>query len=163
MPLKPAFAQSLVAILLSFGLTAAPALAAGPAAHDHGDAPAALSLDAGKKWPTDAPLRKGMANIRAAMDASLPAIHAGSFGAAKYGALAGKIDGEVAAMVSNCKLEPKADAQLHIIIAQLLDGAEAMKGKTRSAKRIDGTIKALGALENYGNFFDDPVWKPIAH
>lgn len=154
---------SLSALVLALGLAAAPALAAGPAAHDHGAAPAALSLNAGKKWPTDAPLRKAMGGIRTAMDTSLQPIHEGKFSAAKYSALAKKIDGEIGYMVSNCKLEPKADAQLHLIVAQLSEGAEVMAGKAKGAKPIDGAVKVLGALENYGNYFDHPSWKPIKH
>lgn len=116
---------------LSFILSTAPAFAAEPAAHGHdgAGAPARLSLDAGKKWASDAPLRKAMTNVRNAMDESLDAIHGDKLSAAGYGALAGKIKGEVAYMVSNCKLEPKADAQLHTIIAAMLEGVEAMKAR----------------------------------
>lgn len=131
--------------------------------HDHAGAPTKLSLDAGKKWASDAPLRKAMANVRNAMDQSLDAIHGGKLSAAGYGALAGKINGEVAYMVSNCKLEPKADAQLHTIIGTMLEGVEVMEGKVKKVKRQDGAVKVIGALENYGTYFDDPSWKPIKH
>jgi hypothetical protein len=162
MTFRSKLAPRLAAVVLALGF-AAPALAAAPTAHEHGAAPATLSLNAGKKWPTDAPLRQAMGNIRAAMDASLHPIHEGRFGAAKYGALARKIDGEVGYMVANCRLEPKADAQLHLIVARLVEGAEVMAGKAKGTKRVDGAVKVLGALENYGNYFDDPSWKPIAH
>lgn len=150
---------------LSFILSTAPAFAAEPAVHSHDDAgvPAKLSLDAGKKWASDAPLRKAMANVRNVMDESLDAIHGGKLSAAGYGALAEKIKGEVVYMVSNCKLEPKADAQLHMIIAAMLEGAEAMEGKVKQVKRQDGAVKVIGALENYGSYFDDPSWKPVKH
>lgn len=131
--------------------------------HDHASAPATLSLNAGKKWETDQPLRNSMTSIRTSMDASLDRIHEGKFSTANYGALAKKINDAVSNMVSNCKLEPKADDQLHLIIAQLLEGAEAMEGKTKGAKRMDGAVRVLGALENYGNYFADPSWKPIKH
>lgn len=165
----PTFASpsslSLPAFMLAFSLATTPVLAAGTAdhGHDHAPAPAALSLNAGKKWPTDAPLRKAMDGIRTAMDASLHPIHAGKFTAAKYGALAKTIRGEVGNMVSNCKLEPRADAQLHLIVAQLNEGAEVMAGEVKRTRPIDGAVKVLGALENYGNYFDDPSWKPIKH
>ena len=150
---------------LPFILSTAPAFAAEPAGHSHDQTgvPAKLSLDAGKKWASDAPLRKAMANVRNAMDKSLDAIHGGRLSAAGYGALAGKINGEVAYMISNCKLEPKADAQLHTIIATMLEGVEAMEGKVKKVKRQDGAVKVIGALENYGTYFDDPSWKPIKH
>jgi hypothetical protein len=66
-------------------------------------------------------------------------------------------------MVNNCKLEPKADAQLHLIIAEILEGVEAMEGKVKNLKRQDGAVKVIGALENYGTYFDDPSWNPIKH
>ena len=146
-------------------LAGAPALAAEPAvhSHDHAGAPAKLSLDAGRKWASDQPLRKAMANVRNAMGESLQAIHEGKLSAAKYAELARTINGEVGYMVSNCKLEPKADAQLHLIIAQMLEGAEAMEGKLKKVKRENGAVKVIGALENYATYFDDPDWKPIKH
>jgi hypothetical protein len=73
------------------------------------------------------------------------------------------VNGEVGYMVSNCKLEPKADAQLHLVIAGIVEGVEAMEGKARKVKRQDGAVKVLGALEKYAAYFDDPGFKPIGH
>jgi hypothetical protein len=159
------FTKLLTAAAVFLCLGASPAFAAEPGghSHDHAAAPARLSLDAGRKWATDEPLRKAMTKVRNAMDQSLQPIHQGKFSAARYAALAKTINGEVSYMVSNCKLEPKADAQLHLIVAELLAGAEAMEGKSKNIKRQDGALKILGALENYGGYFDDPTWKPIAH
>ena len=66
-------------------------------------------------------------------------------------------------MVANCKLGTQADEQLHIIIADLLAGAEQMAGKVKQAKRMDGAVKVIGALDNYSKYFDDPGFQPIAH
>mgnify|MGYP000899043633 CR=1 FL=1 len=149
---------------LSICLRAAPIHAAPPAHdHDHAGAPAKLSLNAGKKWATDEPLRKAMATIRGAMEASLPAIHAGKLADSQYAALTKTVNDEIAYIVSNCKLDPKADAQLHLIIAQIADGTEAMDGKSGKLTRQDGAVKVLGALKNYGSHFDHPAWKPIRH
>lgn len=142
------------------------ALAAGNAAHDHGHAAAEttkLELNAGKKWETDAALRKAMESIRQTMAASLHDIHENRVSAAAYGKLAHKVEGEVGQIVANCKLEPKADAQLHLIVAELLDGAEQMAGKPKQAKRMNGAVKVIGALEKYSTYFDDPGFKPIPH
>ena len=43
--------------------------------HGHGTASAALQLNVGKKWETDAPLRKAMGDIRQSMASSLHVIH----------------------------------------------------------------------------------------
>jgi len=125
------------ALALAF---AAPAFAAEDA-HSHGHAAeeAKLVLDHGKKWPTDAPLRQGMENIRAVVAKG-----------AKDEALAKAVETEVAGIVQNCKLEPEADEQLHIVIAELMAGAEA-----KDAERV---AKALNA---YGEHFDHAGWKRL--
>lgn len=158
----------LSAILFSAGLSFAAAAHAAPAAHkhdahaDHG-APASLQLNAGKKWGTDEALRKSMGSIRQAVEASLHEIHENRLPTAGYGALASKVEGEVANIVANCKLEPKADAQLHLVVADLLAGSDQMAGKVKKAKRQDGAVKVIDALEKYATYFNDPQFKPIAH
>lgn len=146
---------------LALGLVATGASAAEHSAHQHGADAAQLSLVNGKKWATDEPLRKGMGAIRTDMDASLHAIHEGKLTAARYNALANKISAEVAGMVAQCKLEPQADAQLHLVIADLLNGTEAMQGKAKKVSRQTGAVKVLGALEKYAAYFDHPNWQPI--
>jgi hypothetical protein len=167
MSAKNRIREFLLAAGLSLGLAAAGVSAAEKAdhkhEHDHGAAPAKLTLNDGKKWATDEPLRKAMENIRNAMDASLHDIHESKLSNAKYGELARRINGEVGSIVANCKIEPKADAQLHLVIADLLDGAEAMEGKAGKVKRQNGAVKVLGALEKYGSHFDHQGWRPIKH
>ena len=152
----------LAAAGLALGL-AASSQAADAHKHEHGAAPAKLELNNGKKWATDAPLRKGMENIRKLMEASLHDIHEGKLSAAKYGALAKKVNAEVNGIVANCKLDPKADAQLHLVIADILEGVEAMEGKTKKMKRQAGALKVGGALEKYASHFDHPGWQPLKH
>lgn len=45
----------------------------------------------------------------------------------------------------------------------MLEGVEAMEGKVKQVNRQGGAVKVIGALENYGTYFDDPSWKPIRH
>jgi len=158
--------RATAALGLSF-LLASGTMAAGNAAHSHehepGAAPAKLSLNQGRKWATDEALRRGMENIRSAVDQSLPAIHENKLSAAKYADLAKRIDGEVAGIVANCKLEPAADAQLHLVIAEILQGVEAMEGKTRKAKRQAGAVQVVAALDQYGQFFEHGGWQNLKH
>jgi hypothetical protein len=131
--------------------------------HDHEAATAAianLKLDGGEKWPTDASLRKGMVEVRAAFEADHPAIHAGKETDAQYEALAGRIEAQVNSIVANCKLPPAADANLHYVIADLLQGVGLMRGQDPKRTRHDGAALVHGALRAYGQFFDDPNWKP---
>lgn len=155
--------QTTLALL---SLAIAPALAASTAPdHDHGHAAhgTALQLNAGKQWETDAALRKAMGEIRRSMTQSLHAIHENRLSAKEYGGLAKKVEGAVGEIVANCKLPPAADAQLHLVVADLLAGAEQMAGKSKQGRRMDGATKVIGALDNYGKYFADPGFHPIAH
>jgi hypothetical protein len=120
---------------------------------------AQLQLDQGKKWKTDPSLRSGMAAIQAAFDADHPAIHAGQETDAQYAALAGKIEAQVQGIVANCKLPPAADANLHFVIADLLQGVSLMRGEDPERSRHDGAALVHGALRAYPKYFDDPGWK----
>ena len=121
---------------------------------------AQLQLDAGKRWPTDPSLRQGMEKIRTAFDADHPAIHAGTETDAQYETLATSIEREVNSIVANCKLPADADAQLHFVIADLLQGVSLMRGKDPERSRHDGAALVHGALNGYAKFFDDPSLVP---
>jgi hypothetical protein len=133
--------------------------------HEHGAAATTttLQLNAGKKWGTDAALRQAMGGIRQELAAALHQIHENRLPNKEYDKLAQKVERGVADIVANCKLEPKADAQLHLIVAEMLEGAEKMAGKVKQAKRQSGAVVVIGALEKYGTYFDDAGFKPIAH
>lgn len=130
------------------------------AQHQHEAGAHALKLDNGKKWATDAPLRQGMSAIRDAVAADHRAIHTDKETAAQYNALAGKIDGRIAYIVENCKLAPEADAQLHVVLAEIIAGSDLMKGAD-PAKRKEGAVKIVGALGTYPQYFDHPGWRAL--
>lgn len=152
-------------ILALFTLAATgPAFAANDA-HDHGHEAhgVTLQLNAGQKWQTDAALRKAMGEIRQSMAGSLHAIHGNKLSPKGYNGLAKKVETAVGDILANCKLPPAADAQLHLVVADLLAGAGQMAGKAKPAGHMDGAVKVIGALDNYGKYFDDPGFQPIAH
>lgn len=157
--------QTLVVVgALALGVASSGAWGAtGAVAHDHGHAGGAprLTLDHGAKWAIDEALGKAMGNIRTAVAASLGRIHDKTLPADGYAALAGTIRSEVAYMVSNCKLEPAADEQLHLIIADLLDAADKMEMSAGNDYRRDGAVQAVGALGNYATYFNDAGWVPL--
>ena len=142
--------------------TALPSSAQQSHEHQHAQAGkpavAQIQLDAGRKWQTDASLRSGMAEIRKAFDAHHPAIHAGRETDAQYEALAGTIEEQVNGIVKNCKLPPQADANLHFVVADLLQGVSLMRGAEPARSRHDGAALVHGALDAYGKSFDDPAW-----
>ena len=155
------FLPSLAAAVLVAALASGQPVVAAEEHHHHGESSAAaqkLELNAGKKWATDAALRQSMDDINQAMARALPLIHKKRFSDSDYATLATTINQKVGYAVEHCKLEAKADAMLHLIIGELMAGAEIMEGKT-AAKRHDGAVRVRHALESYGKYFQHPNWK----
>ena len=124
-------------------------------AHHH-DATPGAKLErppGGGNWPTDAALRRGMDTIHAALAAALPAYENGEFGATQANALASTVTGQVQFLLANCKLAPAADAQLHLVIGQMMSAAEAMVGDAASD---EGVPRLHAAVRLYGNYFEHP-------
>jgi hypothetical protein len=158
MSISKVLVSAVFALGLAFG-----SIGAGGAAesHSHGDAAAVqLKLDKGKKWQTDDALRHGMGEIRQAMAASLKSIHDNTFSPAKYEALAASVQKHIDYVVGNCKLPEEADQQLHIVLEQILDGINEMKG---AAQKQQGAIKIVNALDTYGKYFDHAGWTSLVH
>ena len=150
--------------MIAFGLTAGlfgPAVAAAPQGHKgHGGPAIELRLNNGQKWPTDEALRTGMSGIRDALDASLPPIHAGQYNAADLSTLGDWVQEQVDFVVANCRLPQEADLQLHAVLAQILDGINAMK---KEGGQEQGALDIVQGLNAYGDHFDHPGWEPLAH
>ncbi|HQQ69493.1 MAG TPA: hypothetical protein PLL92_04155 [Alicycliphilus sp.] len=154
--------KTLSVLLLATALSSPfAALAASDHEHHGSGASQQLQLNAGKKWASDAPLRQAMTAVRASVTQILPAAHAGKAKAAEYDAFGNAVNQQIAYMVENCKLPADADAQLHIIIADLMAGAEAAQGKQGEAKRAEGVVQAAQAANAYGKYFQHPGWKAI--
>ncbi len=155
--------RTVLAILTAVALVATiPATVEAAESHDHHHEAAAaeLHLNQGRKWPTDAVLRRGMAAMRTDLAGRLPAIHKGDLDPDQYAAIARSIEGEVGTIVGQCKLEPEADAMLHIVIADLMGAAATMQGKA-PGRAAEGAHRAVAALNNYGKYFSHPGWLPI--
>lgn len=130
-----------------------PADAAAAAEDQHGDLHALLRLDQGQPWATDAPLVEGMERIRDAVNeaAALPALDADS-----AAALAQSIQEQVDFLIAHCRLEPDADATLHVFIAQLLNAAAALRKDPTSA---EGLPQLQETLSVYPQYFAHPGWR----
>lgn len=159
---KPLLSALLAASLMC--ATAGVGLAAASPSHQGhagtGASIAELTLNDGQKWPSDTALREGMTGIRATLRASLSQIHGGSFSVAEYAALADRVESQVNGVVRNCRLPPEADAQLHLVISDILDGAEMMRNDNG---RVEGAIKLMRTLHAYGDYFDHPDWHTVAN
>ncbi len=122
--------------------------------HDHGDhaTAAALVLNDGKKWAIDAPLRDGMQRIQA-LTAPLRAGQSLTPEQAK--SIASGVQGQVAYLIDHCKLEPQADAVLHVLIGDLMTGADALATAPAPER---GITLIRQALEQYPRYFEHPGW-----
>jgi hypothetical protein len=153
--------KAFTALLLTIALTS-PLAARSATEHDHAGTEAhQLQLDAGRKWGTDAPLRQAMTAIRRSATQILPDAHAGKATVADYDAFGNAVTKQIAFMVENCKLPPKADAQLHLIVAELMAGAEAAQGKHGDAQRAAGVVRIARASNAYGEHFNHSGWTSI--
>ena len=151
-----AWAIAGLGLIVSMSLTAVPVMAED---HEHHDLDALeLQLNNGQKWETDAPLRQAMRGIGEAVNGSLEAIHNNQLDAAGYAALADEVNQQVAYMVENCELEPAADAQLHIVIARLMDGAQYIEKNNEVQEKRKGAEKLVGALDSYADYFSDDAF-----
>jgi hypothetical protein len=160
--------KNIVAILSAaalLGLGARVALAQEHShAHDHHAQHASespqLTLNDGKKWETDDNLRQAMSRIRDALSAEVHAIHSGKATGEQYKALAQKTNDQITFMVKNCKLDQKADTMLHLVLAEIIAGTDAMLGKDVNEAR-KGAEKIAAALDNYGKYFAHPGWDGV--
>lgn len=147
-----------VGMVILLGLAAMATPAVEP---DHHHEPAnnpQLHLKNDQKWPTDASLRQGMTHIRETLTPSLPAIEEDKLAAGDYEQLAARIDSEVAFIVQNCHLDKEADAMLHVVLARLMAGTNAMAGKDKQLTRQEGAMQVVQALKDYGDYFTHPGW-----
>lgn len=132
--------------------------------HQHGHSESTqLQLNSGKKWQTDLPLRDGMTAIKDALGSKLDKIHDGTLKKPQYVELADVVLKHTDSIFKNCKLPSKADAQLHIVLAQVLEGASKMKSADSSQSQQQGAVKVVKALQQYAKYFDHPGWEPLKH
>jgi hypothetical protein len=160
MPMKTSnwtlLTTAVVAAAMAAALSA-PALAQ-TAAHDHSVAALhMLTLNQGGKWATDEPLRAGMGRIRGLVEPQHGAAHAGKLTPGQYRELATQVETEVGGIVANYELEPKADAMLHLVIADIGAGTDAMAGKDAKASPALGLVKVAQAVNQYGSHVDNPA------
>lgn len=157
--MRQALTRALMAGAFTFGLLAGHLQAQvtdehAAHAHDHADA-GALTLDGDKRWETDAPLRRGMLEIRVASAMLTPAYGARQLSAAQGQQLGEALRGSVATMIAQCQLAPAADANLHVILGRILAAASALETDPLSD---EGIPAVAAALDDYGHFFNHPGW-----
>ncbi|MBN8727409.1 MAG: DnrO protein [Xanthomonadales bacterium] len=147
--------------LLSLGLAFAMVAQAAPPVHEHHEhvvpAGAAAQAPAGG-WATDAPLREGMARVKAAL-ADLAHHEMGHMPAEMARERAAEIQDAVKVMFAHCKLEAAPDAALHRILLPLLAAAERLQ---KDPSDIAAVADMRAAVAPYGREFDDVAWRDAA-
>ena len=117
-----------------------------------------LVLNDGKRWVTDAPLRQGLERIRDAVVPVVAATAARPLTKDEATALSGAIKDEVQYLVENCKLEPKADAVLHVLLNDFLEGADALVSDPASKAALERIVKAVAL---YPQYFEHQGWRSL--
>ena len=102
-----------------------------------------------------------MSTIHQTVSQTLRTAHSGKAKVADYEAFGKDVTAQITYIVENCKLDPKADEQLHIIVADMMSGVEAAEGKEGEKKRAAGVVKVAQAANAYGKHFDHAGWKAI--
>lgn len=149
-------APALFAIALS--LAPISGIAEGTSHEGHATSEHALTLNAGAKWQGDDNMHQGMAAIRTALASQLVEIHENRLPAEDYEKLAVEVLNQTNFMIEKCVLEPEVDAQFHIVLGEVIDGASDMEAG--DAPRA-GAVMIVQALNAYGEHFEHPGWQPL--
>jgi len=118
-----------------------------------------MELNHGQKWETDAALRQGMGALHQIVATGLDGVHANALTVDVYKKMSGEIMNQFTYVVENCELEPEADAQLHILLGNIIQGVEVIEGKVAGEQPEEGLLKMAQALNGYGSYFNHPDWK----
>src|SRR5690606_5838293 len=132
----------------AMGLTAPLALAQDHAHHTAADAQVTAPAE---RYATDAPLRKGMADIRMAVTALDHHEH-GHMNEQQALATVGIIERAIGDIIVNCKLEPEADHALHGVLAKLGKGIAGLKADPND---MGALAPMREAVADYAKLFDE--------
>jgi hypothetical protein len=115
------------------------------------------TLDHGKKWATDARLRRNMSDLRKIVSNGLDRVKPTQ---SDYLLLGDQIQTQVATSVGQCTLASEADEVFHTFIAEIIAGALILRDQTTQPPH-PGLQTIVRALDRYGIYFDQPGWRTI--
>lgn len=128
--------------------------------HHHENNAKQLSLNNGSKWMIDKSLHTGMSHIREEVMSNLNAIHYNNFSDKQYDELVPVLEKHLTYIFENCKLPVQADAQLHMLLAKVMQGINKIKN---TVDKKQGAILIVQALKDYPTYFNDPKWQVVEH
>lgn len=123
--------------------------------HAHGEQ-VSISAPDGQRWTTDPSLREGMSRIQDAVQQALPSAPQAPLGATEAARLREATQDAIAYMVDNCELPAEADAALHLLLVELIEGTNAL---SQAERREAGLEHIVTALQRYAETFDEPLWR----
>jgi hypothetical protein len=126
---------------------------------DHDGHTAAVPVASGQRWATDAALREVMTRLRHALGAVQLGDPARPLGASQAVQLQAAVEESVSFLIAHCELPEQADAALHELLADLLEGAKAL---AEPAERDQGAQRILATLHRYPEVFAAPHWREAA-
>lgn len=98
-----------------------------------------------------------MTRIQNAVQRALPNGHSASIDAAAAAAARLRdATSDVAYMVDHCELPADADAALHLLLAEMLKGTDALE---HAELHEAGLEYIVSALQRYAIAFDEPLWR----
>ncbi|MDT3671371.1 MAG: hypothetical protein ROZ37_13710 [Aromatoleum sp.] len=151
--------------VLALAVAAAVSIATTSATAAVRDAPpyeaAVQQQDTGEPWRVDATVRRGMGDLRSTVDAGVAGRAIGSISGERLGELGRVIEARVGEMIACCATRETSGRHLHMVLAEMADGATLMmQGGHADARRM-GLLKVVQALNLYGDLFDHSGWQPL--
>lgn len=119
--------------------------------HSHEGRNTQMVLNEGKKWQSDQTLKVNMAALEEKFDFVHKLFETKKVKSSDYKMLAKQIGDSTSQIVKNCKLEPKADATLHVVLGKLLAAQENLKNPK---KRIVALREIHESLNLYHEYFE---------
>lgn len=118
--------------------------------HSHKNQNGDLKLNNDQKWKSDAPLRKAMSEIKNII-APFQGINGQTIAPEQAEKASIMIKEQIDYMVANCKLSTEADTVLHVILGEIISGANDISTPNTLKQ---GTKVINNALINYETYFD---------
>lgn len=122
--------------------------------HDSNKLEQSLNLNNGKKWSTDKALRTNMSEIHKDLKKILEKTKSNKVAISDYQLFGKNLNDNINNIFKNCKLEPKADAQLHVIMAELLKASKELTSTSMIAKKKEAAHDILSNYKKYLKYFD---------
>ncbi|MCB0391453.1 MAG: hypothetical protein KDD58_09185 [Bdellovibrionales bacterium] len=113
-----------------------------------------LKLNHGEKWSTDQTLRTNMSAIHDQIKGKLKEIHSNRMTVDQYKELGKKIKSNTDDIFKNCKLKPDADAQLHIVLSDMLSANSKLLENNDIKEKRQAIDQILANYKTYTKYFD---------